>query len=117
MPICDLDASTDGTSVCPSGCLYVPASVPTCDLDASTDGSSICPDGCTFVDAWTPTCDLSDSTDGSGECPSGCVYVNATEPEVYEACEQNWADHDDDVMTPCVQCAAGYVSDPGSVGP
>ena len=44
--------------------------------------------------------------------------MNATEPEMYEACEQNWADHDDDVLTPClVKCVAGYVSDPGSVGP
>ena len=57
---CDLDAATDGTSSCPSGCIFkddefFPATCTggtgtagRCDVDASTDDTSDCLDGCTF---------------------------------------------------------------------
>lgn len=44
------ETAADTTSgSCPTGCTYsqaIPASTPTCDLDASTDGLSECPPGC-----------------------------------------------------------------------
>eukprot|EP01046_Picozoa_sp_COSAG06_P009822 COSAG06_NODE_520_length_14748_cov_4.841423_2_plen_4490_part_00 len=60
---CDLDASTDGTAVCPAGCVFkddefFPATctggygtAELCDLDANTDETAACLDGCTFSPA------------------------------------------------------------------
>ena len=58
VPVCDLDPATDGSSMCPRGCVYVAAVTPTCDLDAHTDGTAACPDGCEASARRTPVCDL-----------------------------------------------------------
>ena len=44
----------------------------TCDLDASTDSTAECPTGCDSTDAYTPTCDLDASTAPTALCPAGC---------------------------------------------
>ena len=45
--------------------------VPTCDLDAATDGTGDCPTGCVFTDTTTPVCQFEDATAFTG-CPIGC---------------------------------------------
>eukprot|EP01046_Picozoa_sp_COSAG06_P006235 COSAG06_NODE_290_length_18223_cov_5.866696_11_plen_2485_part_00 len=80
-PLCDLDASTDGSDVCPTGCVLVP--VPTCDLDDTTDGTGTCSAGCDEAAAYTPVCDLDVSTDTTADCPPGCAYS----PEFTPTCD------------------------------
>ena len=67
LKICDLDATTDSSADCPTGCTEVveaAETTPTCEL---TDG--VCPAGC---DTTAKTCDLDASTDSSADCPAGC---------------------------------------------
>ena len=48
---CTLNAAGDACSVLEDGnnCVFVAATTPVCDLDASTDGTAACPAGCTTL--------------------------------------------------------------------
>jgi hypothetical protein len=54
---CTLNAAEDACNVEGGDCDFSAATTPVCDLDASTDGTDECPAGCTDVQAYTPvTC-------------------------------------------------------------
>ena len=64
---CDLDATTDGTDTCPSGCANVAASAATICTDTDAGGLL------TPATDGTSTCDLDVSTDSTADCPAGCT--------------------------------------------
>lgn len=73
--VCDLDASTDATALCPAGCDFTAKA---CDLNPNTDGSAECPAGCTDIAAHPATCPVNLRADAAGRaaCPEayGCEW-------------------------------------------
>ena len=127
---CALNADGNGCAVETGDCSFVAGYTPVCDLDAGTDASAECPTGCTsatrtwsnggdscavqsgdcaFQAGYTPVCDLDAGTDSSAECPAGCTPASRTwspeEPEILEVAE-------DCTQTSPVDCAAQPVDCP-----
>jgi hypothetical protein len=98
---CDLDASTDDTDTCPTGCTNVAASAATTCANTDADGNS------TPATDGTSTCDLDALTDSTADCPAGC-----TNDEVVASCTgTSTAVAFDVALGPC---AAGYAGEPAA---
>jgi len=113
--VCDLDAGTDNTAECATGCASTEAVAelagPMCDLDSSTDNTADCAAGCdsdAVAEIAGPVCDLDSTTNDSAECAAGCTagtspgeYVSKFEAK-YSTDGTQWLD----VLT----CSAGICS-------
>ena len=75
---CALNAAGDACSVLEDGynCVFVAATTPVCDLDANTDGTAECPTGCTTTDISTDAA----AQEAACEAVPDCTFVAARAP-------------------------------------